>query len=143
LQQECVARLGYPARRPDLPARPVGRSLVLTTVRFLALGTAAVVLAALHLRRPLLVCPFRTLTGIPCPMCGGTTAAMQVGSGEWLAAARTAPVVLATAAAFIIAPLGLGAWWRALPTRRQLVLLAIVGAGAQCWQVLRLGVGTA
>lgn len=109
-------------------------------VRFLALATAAVVLAALHLRRPLLVCPFRTLTGIPCPMCGGTTAAMQVGSGEWLAAARTAPVVLATAAAFIIAPLGPANWWWRLAPRRRAGLIMAALVVAECWQLVRLGV---
>jgi len=113
---------------------------MLTTVRFLALGTAAVVLAAMHLRRPLLVCPFRTLTGIPCPLCGGTTAAMTVGAGDLARAVRVAPVPLLAAATFIVAPLGPANWWWRLAPRRRAGLIMAALVVAECWQLVRLGV---
>ncbi|MFN2536917.1 MAG: DUF2752 domain-containing protein, partial [Mycobacteriales bacterium] len=53
--------------------------------RITVLLTAAVLLSLLHLPwRPRTVCVLRTFTGIPCPLCGGTTAAVNVGRGDLL-----------------------------------------------------------
>lgn len=40
-----------------------------------------------------LVCPFRTLTGIPCPTCGGTRALLAAASGDFRAAVQLNPMV--------------------------------------------------
>ena len=38
-----------------------------------------------------LPCPLRTLTGVPCPFCGMTTATVAITHGNWAAAAAANP----------------------------------------------------
>jgi len=38
-------------------------------------------------------CPLRETTGVPCPTCGGTLAAVHLASGQWAAALRANPLV--------------------------------------------------
>jgi hypothetical protein len=45
-----------------------------------------------------LPCPLRTLTGLPCPMCGMTTAATQLAGGHLGPAVAANPFVLLVAA---------------------------------------------
>ena len=40
-----------------------------------------------------LPCPWRALTGIPCPFCGMTTATVALTHGRWPAAAAASPLV--------------------------------------------------
>jgi hypothetical protein len=39
------------------------------------------------------LCLLRTLTGLPCPTCGGTRATLALAGGEWAAAFRYNPLV--------------------------------------------------
>jgi hypothetical protein len=45
-----------------------------------------------------LPCPLRSITGIPCPFCGMTTAAVSLVKGDWAGAATANPFVFAVAA---------------------------------------------
>jgi hypothetical protein len=49
-----------------------------------------------------LPCPLRTLTGVPCPFCGMTTATVAIAHGNWAAAAAANP------AAYLVAALAIG-----------------------------------
>jgi hypothetical protein len=62
-----------------------------------AAGAAAVYQAALGGEGLWLPCPLRTLTGIPCPLCGMTTAATALASGDPGAALAANPFVLVLA----------------------------------------------
>lgn len=39
-------------------------------------------------------CPLREVTGLPCPTCGGTHAAVDLVQGRWLDALRANPLVV-------------------------------------------------
>lgn len=98
-------------------------------VPFLVVGLALVAAAAwlpdLLLR--VAHCPWRDLTGIPCPTCGGTEAAVNLAHGHWGAAWRANPV--APALVF-----GLAVW----------VAWALVATGVPALRVrVRLGPGEA
>jgi len=51
-----------------------------------------------HTGWPGLPCPLRTLTGVPCPFCGMTTATAAISHGEWGSAAAANPLVYPVAA---------------------------------------------
>ena len=108
-------------------------------LRAAALAVVVVVLAAVHVRRPPTLCVLRAATGVPCPFCGGTTAAVDVGHGRFAAALAASPLavvmVLAWPAIGVIrAP---GWWWR----HRSRLLLAVLAvlALAEIWQLHRFG----
>lgn len=118
---------------------PWRRALPVAVVRYAAVGVAAIAVAALHLRhRPASLCVLRSLTGIPCPLCGGTTAAVDLGHGQLRSALGASP--------FAVGLLALGpllstrrppVWWRD-PLRRGLAIGAVLVA-AEIWQLVRFG----
>jgi hypothetical protein len=98
---------------------------------------AAVGLAVLHLPgRPRTVCLLRAVTGIPCPLCGGTTAAVQVGRGDLLGALRASPLAVLGAATFVAAPV---ARLPQLSSRSVWLLILTVAAAAELYQLGRFG----
>jgi Protein of unknown function (DUF2752) len=62
-----------------------------------AAGAAVAYQAALGGEGLALPCPLRTLTGVPCPLCGVTTAATSLASGDLGAALAANPFVLVLA----------------------------------------------
>jgi hypothetical protein len=118
----------------DTLARPAPSR---TAVRAGALLAAAVGLSLLHLPwRPPTVCLLRATTGIPCPLCGGTTAAVHVGRGDLLGALRASPLAVLGALAFVAAPL---ARLPQLSSRHLWALILTVACAAELYQLGRFG----
>lgn len=114
---------------------PVGVAL-----RVAAMATAAIGAAWIHrVNDPGVLCPLRAFTGIPCPMCGGTTVFIELGSGRPVQAALANPVALAGAVVFALAPLGPGSRWWALQPRTRAWMLGTALLGSELWQLVRLG----
>jgi hypothetical protein len=96
-----------------------------------------------------LLCPLRTLTGVPCPMCGMTTAATGLARGDLDAALAANPFVLVLAvlimgmavlmaarAAGLAAP---AAPWPASRRRQALWAVAVLLAASWAFQLHRFG----
>lgn len=126
------------AMRPSVVRLRGGWHVVLRRVA--TMGVLATALAFVHVPyRPATVCPLRALTGIPCPFCGGTTAASDVGRLDLRGALLASPLAVIGAVVFALAPLGLGRWWAARPTRLRTVLLVAAALGSEIWQIGRFG----
>jgi Protein of unknown function (DUF2752) len=109
-------------------------------LRVAAMATAAIGAALIHrVNDPGVLCPLRAFTGIPCPLCGGTTVFIEMGSGRPVQAVLANPVAFAGAVAIAIAPLGWGRrWWAFRPGVRAWVLGTAL-LGSELWQLVRLG----
>lgn len=97
--------------------------------RWLAAPVAVAAVAALllarrgaHLVDLLPPCRFRDLTGVACPTCGGTHAAVELACGRPLGALEANPAVPAAAAALLLWALwaAAAAAWPALRVRPRL-----------------------
>lgn len=129
---------GLPLRR--VVADAAGRTMPMIAIRYLAVAALAVIVAGLHIRhRPASFCLLRTLTGIPCPMCGGTTAAVDLGHGDLRAALGASPfaVGLLTLGPLLSA-LQPPAWWHVPRTRR--ILIGLVLVLSELWELHRFAV---
>lgn len=110
-------------------------------LRVTAMAVAAVGVAWIHRSHdPGVLCPMRAFTGVPCPLCGGTTVFIEAGSGHPARAVLANPVVLAGAVVFAAAPLGLGRRWWAFSPRARGWMLGIALVGSELWQLVRFGV---
>ena len=87
-----------------------------------AAGVAVAYQAAMGGNGLWLPCPLRTLTGIPCPLCGMTTAATGLASGDLGAALAANPFVLVLAGFTLVMAV--------LMAARALGLLAAAGSMA-------------
>jgi len=115
---------------------PVG-----VVLRVAAMAVAAVGASWIHrVNDPGVLCPLRALTGIPCPLCGGTTVFIELGSGRPVRAVLANPVVLIGAIALAVAPLGPGRRWWALQPKTRAWMLGTALVGSELWQLVRLGV---
>lgn len=99
----------------------------------------AVVLAHVRLSgRPATLCLLRATTGVPCPLCGGTTAAVAVGSGDLSGALRASPLAVA-GAPFVAALPALRGRLERVPRRVRIGGLVAVLVAAEVWQLVRFG----
>jgi hypothetical protein len=107
--------------------------------RYAGLALAAVVLAAIHVRRPTTVCLLRATTGIPCPFCGGTTALVRLGRADPVGAVRVSPLAVAMLTSLpLVGRFRRPAWWASPLVRRSAIVATLVVS--EVWQLLRLGV---
>jgi hypothetical protein len=114
-----------------------------------AAGAAAAYQAAMGGDGLWLPCPLRTLTGIPCPLCGMTTAATGLASGNLGAALAANPFVLLLAgftlvmavlmAARVIGWVAPPAQWPASRRRQSHWVVAGLAAASWAFQLHRFG----
>ena len=113
-----------------------------TAIRCAGLATVAVVLANLNLPwRPPTLCALRQWAGLPCPLCGTTTAAVHLGQLDVVGAFAANPFTLVVIGLVVTAPLtGIGRWWEVKLTNRWRALAVVVlFAAAELWQLHRFG----
>jgi Protein of unknown function (DUF2752) len=125
--------------RVDIAApRRIPRAVVLR--RYVVVTGVVLTLGALHLRhRPATLCPFRALTGLPCPFCGGTTAAVRLGHGDLRGAVAASPIAVLLLAAWpFVGTFGVPRWWW-VPLNRRLIITTIV-IFSEVWQLARFGI---
>jgi hypothetical protein len=129
--------------------RPSSVPEQLGVVGLVAAGGAVAYQAALGGEGLWLPCPLRTLTGVPCPLCGMTTAATGLASGDLGAALAANPfalllagftlvmTVLMVARAIGRAPAA--AQWE--PSRRRQILwvAAVLAVASWAFQLHRFG----
>ena len=134
-----LARVAMAAQLGGHEHRAARRTAAVVSARVLLLAALAVAVGAVHLPgRPRTLCMLRSLTGVPCPFCGGTTAVVELGHGRFLAAVAASPLAVALVA---VLPLrgftSLGRLWRRPATRW--VLVGTVVLAAEIWQLHRFG----
>jgi uncharacterized protein DUF2752 len=96
-----------------------------------------------------LPCPLRTLTGVPCPLCGMTTAATGLAAGDLQAAVAANPFVLLLAGftlvmAVVMAARAAGwaarpAQWPAARRRQSYWVAGVLAAASWAFQLHRFG----
>ena len=114
-----------------------------------AAGAAGAYQAAMAGTGLWLPCPLRTLTGVPCPLCGMTTAATGLASGDLGGALAANPCVLVLAGftlvmAVLMVARALGrlappAQWPAARRRQGYWLAAVLAAASWAFQLHRFG----
>lgn len=117
------------------PEPSFARAVRGTAVRAAFAAAAAVALGAVHLHRPPTLCVLRATTGIPCPLCGSTTAAVRLGRGDVAGALLANPVALVAGALLVVAPLL--ARRVHVPHRARPWLFTGTAAFAWAWQLVR------
>lgn len=119
-----------------VPARPpLSRAVTATAIRVALAASAAVTLAAVRIERPPTFCLLRAATGIPCPFCGTTTAAVHLGSGDVVGALLANPVTLLCGLGLVLHPLI--ARRCHVPHRARAWLFTAGAAFAWLWQMVR------
>lgn len=138
-----MTTVSEPARRVRRAwaRRPIHDKLLRTAARLAGLGAVAVFLANLHLPwRPPTLCILRQYTGIPCPFCGTTTAAVHAGHLDVVGALAANPFVLIVTAVIATAPLtGALRGWDALSGRTRVLVCGALLLASEIWQLFRFG----
>lgn len=117
-----------------------------TRVALLLAGVVG--LAALRIPRPPTLCLLRQVTGVPCPLCGFTTAGVDLGHADIVGAVSASPLAVAVCAGFVLVPLvrrsKMVTVWRAASHRaRQVIPVVAIVAPliiSEAWQLARFGI---
>jgi hypothetical protein len=141
--------------RPGGPVRPAGAwrpTSIPEQLGLAGLGAAAAAIVYQGVSGGtglFLPCPLRTLTGVPCPLCGMTTAATGLAAGDLQAALAANPFVVVLAAltlgmAVLMAARAAGlaaraAQWSASRRRQGLWAVAALAAASWAFQLHRFG----
>ena len=135
--------------RPAGAWRPRSVPEQLGVAGLVAAGAAATYQAALGGEGLWLPCPLRALTGIPCPLCGMTTAATGLASGDLGTALAANPFVLVLAgftlvmavlmAARAMGRLGPPAQWPESRRRQSYWAAGVLAAASWAFQLHRFG----
>lgn len=138
-----MTTVSEPARRVRRAwaGRPLHDKLLRTVARLAGLGAVAVFLADLHLPwRPRTLCLLREFTGIPCPFCGTTTAAVHAGHLDVVGALAANPFAVMIVAIIATAPLtGALRCWDALSGRGRVLFCVALLVASEMWQLFRFG----
>ena len=131
-----------PARPATAPAgaRSASSGLRPAAARLAVVAVLALLLATVRIPgRPATLCTLRSVTGIPCPFCGGTTAMAELGTGDLAGAVAASPLALGLVAVGVLAPLGLASAWRQRSKPLQTATLGGALVAAELWQLARFG----
>jgi hypothetical protein len=114
------------------------RAARLVASRYAAMAVVVVAVAALHVRRPSTLCLLRATTGVPCPFCGGTTAAVRLGHADLRGAVSASPLSLLMIGSWpLMGVVRAPSWWRMRAVRWSVIAIMLVSA--EVWQLLRFG----
>lgn len=138
---------GVVSRVRGRPADVIGRVFAASSdgalgvaLRAGGMATAAVVVSAAHrIHDPGTLCPLRALTGVPCPLCGGTTVFIELGAAHPVKALAASPFVLLGAIGLATAPLGSGRRWWAIDSRTRAWIIGVTLGLSWVWQLTRFG----
>lgn len=144
-ESESVRRTGALRARSPEHARVLALAIVAFTL-FLALGRCVEPDArgfGTHEQLGLPVCRAMSVLGVPCPVCGVTTAVALAARGHWIDSLVAQPLgcalALATCVFALVAALyqltgrDLGELVRALALRRGALTFALLAFGAAAW----------
>jgi hypothetical protein len=113
-------------------------ALHVSAARAVGLALVAVGVASLHLPgRPPTLCLLRATTGVPCPLCGGTTATVDLGQGQLVRAFLASPLVVLGVLALIVRPLVADQLARLVLRKALWPLIASGAALSELWQLHR------
>ena len=118
----------------------IGRSDGVATRAALLVGVALLLSVLVLPWRPPTFCLLRGVTGVPCPFCGGTTALVQLGRADLVAALHASPLVVLGAPLWVAWPRlrsAAAAWSRRYGRRAALGIGAAVLAASELWQLHR------
>jgi len=142
-----AAQLPRPTAAHFLAWRPTSTPERLALTGLVAAGASFVYPAASRATGLTAPCLLRLVTGIPCPMCGMTTAATSLAAGELQAALAANPFVLLLAGATLVMTVlmaaravGLAppaARWQPARQRHVWLLVGVLGIASWLFQLHR------
>ena len=120
------------------PTLALSDGLRTSVIRGAGLAVAAVVLAAFHPPwRPQTLCLLRAVTGLPCPLCGTTTAAVDLGEGQVARAFLASPLAVLGILVLVVRPLVVDRLPRFTSRGALWTVIVSCAAASELWQLHR------